>query len=108
MAIEALHVVRETEAGAMELRRNARAEARKIQEQAEAKGEAIVAEAIAEARQEVAEYLVQAEAEASTEVSPIHQRAREANARMEKVASGQLSEAVALIMERIVKADGRI
>jgi V/A-type H+-transporting ATPase subunit G/H len=107
LAIEALRAVRETEVSAVELRRSTRAEARKIRERAEAEGEAIVAKAVAEARREAAELLARAEAEAAEEAKPIHQEAEAVSARIGEEAKQRLPEAVALIVERIVKANGR-
>jgi V/A-type H+-transporting ATPase subunit G/H len=107
LAIEALRAVRETEASAVEMRRNARAEARQIREKAEAEGEALVTKAIREARQEAENIIVRAEAEAAKEAEPIHQEAEAASAQIRQRSKGRLPDAVSLIVERIVKANGR-
>ena len=66
-----------------------------------------MAKAVAEARREAAELLARAEAEAAEEAKPIHQEAEAVSARIGEEAKQRLPEAVALIVERIVKANGR-
>ena len=88
------------------MRRSAKIKARQIREQAESEGEAIVSQAIAEARQEAAKLLARAEAEAAEEAKPIHQEAEAVSARIREEAKQRLPDAVALIVERIVKANG--
>jgi vacuolar-type H+-ATPase subunit H len=107
LAIEALRAVRETEANALELRRAAREEARRTVERAEAEGEALVEQAVRAAQEEARKLLAQAEAEAAREAEPIKKEAEKACARIRQEAAGRLPPAVALIVERIVKADGR-
>lgn len=106
LAIEALRAVRETEANTVEMRRNARVKARQIREKAEADGEALIKKAISEAQQEAQNIIVRAEAEAAQEAEPIHQEAEAASAQIRKQAKGRLPDAVSLIVERIVKANG--
>ena len=107
LAIEALRAVRETEASAVEMRRNARAEARQIMERAEAESEVLAAKTVEEARREAEVLIARAEAEAAKEAQPIHQEAKAASARIRQEAKQRLPDAVSLIVERIVKANGR-
>ncbi|MDK2784427.1 MAG: V/A-type H+/Na+-transporting ATPase subunit [Bacillota bacterium] len=107
LTIEALRAVRETETSALELRRAAREEARRMVERAEAEAEALVEQEVRAAKEEARALLAQAEAEALREAEPIQREANEACARMQEEAAGRLSQAVALIVERIVKANGR-
>ncbi len=50
--------------------------------------------------------LARAEAEAAEEAKPIHQEAEAVSARIREEAKQRLPDAVALIVERIVKANG--
>ncbi len=106
LAIEALRAVRQTEANAVEIRRSARAEARQIIERAESEAEALVAQAVQEARREAENLIARAEAEAAKEAQPIHQEAEAASAHIRQEAKQRLPDAVSLIVERIVKANG--
>ncbi|HHY92956.1 MAG TPA: hypothetical protein GX511_06405 [Firmicutes bacterium] len=107
MTIEALRTVRATEASALELRRAAREEARRIVERAEADAETLLEQATRAAQEEARRLLTRAEAEAAQEAEPIHQEAEKVCARIRQEAAGRLPPAVALIVERIVKANGR-
>lgn len=107
LGIEALRAVRETEASAVELRRAAREEARQILERAEAEGEALVEREVRAAQEEARALLARAEAEAAQEAEPIRQEAHKVSARIREEAAVRLPQAVALIVERIVKANAR-
>ncbi|MDI3538105.1 MAG: V/A-type H+/Na+-transporting ATPase subunit [Bacillota bacterium] len=108
LTIEALRAIRETETSVLELRRAAREEARRMVERAEAEAEALVEREMRAAEEEARALIAQAEAEALREAEPIYRDADEACARMREEAAGRLAQAVALIVERIVKANGHL
>jgi len=104
---EVIKGIRETEAKGEEIRRNAQAESRRIVQEAEQRAAELVRRFVAEAEAEKREILAQAEQQAQQEVIPVQQRATADVERLRARARTRQEEGIKMVMERIVKTDGR-
>ncbi|HSW35008.1 MAG TPA: hypothetical protein VLH18_00190 [Candidatus Limnocylindrales bacterium] len=107
MLTEVIKDIRETEGKAEEIRRHALVESRRIILEAEQRALDLVRQFVAEGEARKREILATAEREAYEEVVPVGQRASAQVKLLQKVAQKRQEEAINMVMERIVKTDGR-
>jgi V/A-type H+-transporting ATPase subunit G/H len=101
LTVELVQSIREAEVKADELIRRARQEARQAVKDAEAKAAAATGEQLAAAEKQAGELIRQAELEAQAEAEPLRETSREEIAGLRTRADSRMSQAVAMIKERI-------
>jgi V/A-type H+-transporting ATPase subunit G/H len=104
---EVIKGIKETEAKGEEIRRNAQAESRRVIQEAQQKAAELVRRGVAEAEAERRELLAQAEQQAQQAVIPVQQRAAADVEQLRAAARARQEEGIKMVMERIVKTDGR-
>ncbi len=103
MTLELVKAIKEAESIAEKTIRDTQQEARQLFRQAEESASATRQKVIAAAEEEAKRLLRQAEAEAEAELQPLREKQQAAIAGLRDEAGGRLKEAVALLIEKVVK-----
>ncbi len=102
MTVELVQSIREAEIKADEFIQRARQEARQAVKDAEAKAAAAAGEQLSATERQAGEMIRRAELEAEAEAEPLRETSREEIAGLRTRADSRMSQAVAMIKERII------
>jgi len=105
LTVELIKAIKEAEAKAESIIREAQLEARQAQKGAESKANLIMQEAIAAADQKAKELIKNAEDDARAEAKPLVAERQKEIIHMQKAASGRMAEVIAVLTDKVVKID---
>ncbi|OPL14782.1 MAG: hypothetical protein AVO34_01260 [Firmicutes bacterium ML8_F2] len=107
MTVELVKAIKEAEAKADRLIRDVRQDARRKLKEAKEEGEVIVGKAAVEAGEQAEALIEKAREEANAEVEPLNAEQKQEIACVQSLAADKLSEAVSLLVDKVVKHDAQ-
>ncbi|MFO8192780.1 MAG: hypothetical protein R6U08_08455 [Bacillota bacterium] len=107
MTVELVKEIKEAEATADRIVRDAKQATRRKLKEAKEEGEMIVEKAAVEAGEKAEALIEKAREEANTEVEPLNAEKKQEIARLQSLAADRMPEAVSLLVDKVVKHDAQ-